>query len=143
MTNLYIRYAPLKSIKFLRSITTRFITISILTVKNLYEKFYKKKKPAISTVKCALNSLANQNPSLRNSKYRSEILISSVKSSFFIKHKFISRSLTTQQQHYIKSFRHVALIDIRVKTIRSDNTLFEYLAIAINKPIRFQTSDIT
>ena len=96
VTDLYMRYTSLKSVKSSRSVTTRFIIISILIIKDLYEKFHEKKKLVILTVKCALNSPVNQNSLLRNSKCRSKALIASVKSLFFIKYKFISWSLITQ-----------------------------------------------
>ena len=55
VTNLYIRYIPLKSIKFswIRPVT-RFRTVfSIITIKNLYKKFHDKerKKSVTSTPK--------------------------------------------------------------------------------------------
>ena len=106
VTDLYMRYAPLKSIRLVKSIkfikflwirfvTTSFKTISILIVKDLYERFHRKEKLVIFAVKLVSESSANQILSLRNSKYRFEASILSAKTLSFIIYKFIPRSLIT------------------------------------------------
>ena len=143
VADLYMRYAPLKSVKSSRSVATRFMAVPILIVKDLYEKFHGKKKPAISTAKCASDSSVNQNPLLRNSKCRSEASISSAKTHFFIKSKSIAQSLDNQQQRHMAPTTHVARDDTCVKTVRRYGALLEHVAVAIGEPIQFQTSGTT
>ena len=69
IADLYMRYAPLKSIKsthFRFTITRIMIVLPIMFMQNLYEKFYNKKKLIIPTSSKTLNSPIKQYATRQN-----------------------------------------------------------------------------
>ena len=96
VTDLYMRYAPLKSVKtlWIRLMNTRFRTILFtLIVQDLYDKFHE--KPINFTYSKTSNSLINKNSLL----LKSHSIIagnSNIKTSFFSISKSIAQRPTTQ-----------------------------------------------
>ena len=98
IADLYMRYAPLKSINsmhFRPTITRPTMILSIISMQNLYEKFHDKKKRVIPTPNRILNSSTNQNITFDCQKSSFKCSNSIVKASFSTTTKLIAQRLTT------------------------------------------------
>ena len=117
VTNLYMRYAPLKSVKSIEihsSVTHSRIVLLTLSVKNLYEKFHGKEsltgikssdrqigfsalKSVCVSKKSSIDS--DSNPQKKNAK-----------TSFSVTPKSITRKTTIPQSLHVRSINHAALL---------------------------------
>ena len=138
MTDLYMRYVSLKSVKssWIRLVTRFRIVFFIITIKNLYKKFYDKEREKLVTFifKWTLKSLINYS-ALSSQKSDSIITDKSIaKTSFFNIQKPLSQRLNTSHRRHTKTTNHASLIQISTSHIRHYDWSSLNLTIAVKSP---------
>ena len=137
VTDLYMRYTPLKSAKSL--LIPRFRTVlPIMTVKDLYEKFHGKEreKSVTPTPKKTPNSRTNQ----ITSYFKCSDL--ATKTSFFDVQKPIPQRSNTPHRRYTKTTKHTPLVQVSTNNVRHDGISPFDLAVDAVSPTQLQMYEI-
>ena len=106
VTDLYMRYAPLKSVKFswIRSVTRSRIVLLTLTVKDLYKKFHERQIDMRSPSRQIGSSAVKSAYDAKTSTIASNLIPQKgAKTPFFIMPKTSAQRLSFQQQSQVTS----------------------------------------
>ncbi|CAD6584106.1 MAG: hypothetical protein ASARMPRED_001598 [Alectoria sarmentosa] len=120
IADLYMRYAPLKSIKSTHSRPTTTRTISVLptmSIQDLYKRFDKEKR-VIPTPNKAHDSPTNQNAASDCQKSHFECSDSTVKTTLSITTKSIIQTSTTQPSNHMRPSKHSTRVVICINDVR-------------------------